>query len=228
MQADLARLRLLQLASPALPIGAFAYSQSLEGAVTLGWVSDAETLADWIGSLLHSALGRLDLPILARQVVACAADEQAQVLRWNRHLLASRESGELRLEDRQLGTALLRLLTTLEGSAPLNWLAEEAAQFGVAQATLFGWAAAHFGIAPAAALEGYAFSWLENQLTAATKLLPLGQSSAQRLLSGFLPQLPPLIEQALHCDDDAIGAALPGMVFASSRHESQYCRLFRS
>jgi urease accessory protein len=78
------------------------------------------------------------------------------------------------------------------------------------------------------ALEGFAFAWLENQLTAATKLMPLGQSRAQRLLSGFLPRLPALVEQALQCDDSAIGAALPGMAFASGRHESQYCRLFRS
>ena len=228
MPAELARLRLLQLTSPALPIGAFACSQSLESAVTLGWVDDADSLADWIGGLLSHGLGRLDLPILARQIQACAADQQAEAVRWNRHLLASRESGELRLEDRQLGAALLRLLTTLEGVDVLDWLADEAACFGVAQVTLFGWAAARFGIEPAAALEGFAFAWLENQLTAATKLMPLGQSRAQRLLSGFLPRLPALVEQALQCDDSAIGAALPGMAFASGRHESQYCRLFRS
>lgn len=228
MPTELARLRLLQLTSPALPIGAFAYSQSLEGAVTLGWVSDVDSLADWLGGLLSLGLGRLDLPILARQIRACAADEQTEALRWNRHLLASRESGELRFEDRQLGAALLRLLVTLEGEAALGWLAEEATRFGVAQVTLFGWAAARFGIEPAAALEGFAFGWLENQLTAATKLMPLGQSRAQQLLSDFLPQLPPLVEQALQCDDSAIGTALPGMAFASGRHESQYCRLFRS
>jgi urease accessory protein len=219
-----ARLRLLQLASPALPVGAYAYSQGLESAVELGWVHDETSARDWILGLLAHSQARLDALVLIRLHGAWQRDDTEAVQHWTRWLYASRESFELQQEDRHLGQNLARLLVDLDLPEAAPWRGAERVCF----ATLFALAAARWGIAPRDAISGYLWTWTENQVMAATKLVPLGQTAGQRILGAAIPVIEHTTEQALELPDDELGFSAPGLALAAARHETQYSRLFRS
>jgi urease accessory protein len=215
--------RLLQLASPALPLGGYAWSHGLEQAVEAGWLRHEADVAEWLSGLLAGPLGRIDAPILARLHRAWTEFDAEAVGHWNAELLAFRESAELRAEDREMGRALARLLPEL-GVA-------EAAALPVGETSLacaFALATARFGLDAAAAVHGYLWAWLENQALCAVKLVPLGQTAGQRLLFELAGRLPALTASALALDELAIGAVAPALALASMRHETQYTRLFRS
>ena len=219
-----ARLRLLQLTSPALPVGAYAYSQGLEQAIEAGWVTNAEQLQDWVGGLMQHTLCSLDVPVLLRLHAAWCAQDQAAVRHWNAWLHACRESAELQAEDRQLGSALARLLADLGIEEARPWLADSQATY----ATLFALAAARWHIDANDMALGYLWSWCENQITAALKLMSLGQTAGQRILSALIERLPAALQHAEACADADIGQLAPAQAIASARHETQYSRLFRS
>ena len=220
--AELRLLRLLQLSSPALPVGAFSYSQGLEAAVAAGLVKDAVSAERWIGDALACSVVRLDGPVLLRLCAAWAggADEDAAV--WNSRFLASRESAELRAETAQMGYSLRRLLDSLTDAGRLNRLQE------VAFPTAFAFAAAAWGVAASDALTGYLWAWIESQVMTAVKVVPLGQTDGQRMLLALSERAHAGAAVARSLDDDAIGAFLPQLALLSAQHESQYSRLFRS
>jgi len=213
-------LRLMHLVSPALPVGAYAWSQGLESAVELQWVHDAGSAQDWLAGVMQNGLARLELPVLLRLMQA-QADEQFQ--HWNQWLLAARETEELYMEDAQLGAALRKILVTLDIAVPPSLRSGD-----ISFVTAFALAGHSFNIAPATLAMGLAWSWLENQVAAAVKLIPLGQTQALRILDALMPQLAALPTLAAQLGDDDIGATLPGVVMASSFHQTQYSRLFRS
>ena len=215
------RLHLLQLASPALPVGAYAYSQAMEYAVEAGWL-DGEALSAWLADGLQLGVAQLDLPVLARAYAADAAGDFDGLQHWNNRLLAARETRELLLEDQQLGGALLRLLRSLL-EEPLPAF-EQAPGFAVS----FAIAAQRWSIPLEEAQNAYCYSWLENQVAAATKLVPLGQTAAQQLLVTLFAEIPGTLRAATDVTDDDIGLSLPGLALASCRHERQHTRLFRS
>ena len=221
-------LRLLHLASPALPIGAFHFSQGLEYAVECGWVKDETTALDWIDGLASASLGTLDLPVLGRLHAAWRQDATQDVLRWNAFLIASRETEELRAEDRHLGSALLRVLIELELSTEIFPLNAANTPPGVSHATAFAFACARWNVEPEACSMTYAWAWVENQVLAAVKLVPLGQSAAQRMLHALCARIPLLVERALKLADSDIGISAALSAVASGRHETQYSRLFKS
>ena len=218
----LALLRCLQLSSPGLPIGAYSYSQGLEWAVEAGWVTSEQTLRDWLAEQLTCALGPLDIAVYARLHAAVAAGDDAAVGRWNDLLLAHRETSELRADDRDRGAALLRLLREFQVRRPA------ALDGDVAQATAHALAAVHWAVPLQAAAHGYAWAWLEGQVIAGVKLVPLGQAAGQRLLFALASDIPAAVAHGLALADDDIGGALPALAIASARHETQYTRLFRS
>ncbi|HEU5134233.1 MAG TPA: urease accessory UreF family protein [Steroidobacteraceae bacterium] len=226
--ASMQLLRLLHLASPALPIGAFHFSQGLEHAVEAGWVTDESSALEWIGGIGDASLATLDLPVLARLKAAWSSQDHGSVLRWNAFLIASRETEELRAEDRHLGAALLRVLVELELSTELFSANAAKSVVGVAHATAFAFAAASWRIDAEACLQTYAWAWIENQVLAAVKLVPLGQSAAQRMLHALSARIPPLVEQVQKLTDSDIGVTTALNAVASGRHETQYSRLFRS
>lgn len=219
-----ARLRLLQLTSPALPVGAYAYSQGLEQAIEAGWVTGAAQLQDWVGGLLQHTVCRLDIPVLLRLHAAWSADDKVAVRHWTAWLHACRESAELQTEDRQLGGALARLLIDLGLEEARPWLTEAQATY----ATLFALAAARWHIAAHDMALGYLWSWSENQIMAALKLMPLGQTAGQLILSALIERLPETLQRAETCADADIGQLAPAQAIASALHETQYSRLFRS
>ncbi len=216
-----ALLRLLQLCSPALPVGAYAFSQGLEAAMDLKWLRNQQQIESWLSLQMQHSVARVELPLLLRMHQAWAIQDYQRLQHCNALLLACRETDELRLSDTAMGAALARLLPTLALTLPC---AIEPPLF----LTLFTFAAHHWQLSAELTALGYMWTWLENQVIAATKLLPLGQSQAQQLLSSLQLQVPALIEQAHNMQDDDIGSSLPGLAFASMHHETQYTRLFRS
>jgi urease accessory protein len=219
---DNALLRLLQLSSAALPVGGYAFSQGLEFAIDEGWLSNKADIAQWIDVQMMESLAAVDLPLLHRQLAAAVNADREQLAYWNDYTLACRETAELRLTDTAMGAALVKLLASLD--VPMLYQAEKDVSF----VTAFAMAAAYWQLDSRSCCHGYLWSWLENQVAAATKLVPLGQTTAQQLLSELLALIPGAIDKSLGIDDDAIGASLPALAMASARHETQYSRLFRS
>lgn len=221
-------LRLLHLASPALPIGGFHFSQGLEYAVEAGWVRDEASSLEWIGGIAGASLATLDLPVLHRLQAAWEQGDRCAVTRWNAFLIASRETGELRAEDRHLGSALLRVLSEMNITTDLFGANTAQHPVGVAHATAFALACARWQVDAPAALRTYAWTWAENQVLAAVKLVPLGQSAGQRLLHALIGKLDEYGTRASDMAEEDIGVATALNAVASGRHESQYTRLFRS
>ena len=224
MDDALARLRLLQLTSPTLPTGAFTYSQGLEWAVEVGWVTDELTCASWIGGLLDDGMAYLDIPILKRLYDACTNDDESALRHWGAQLYAGRESSELRAEERTRARAMSTLLKDFAIPEAVNW----SSSLGLCQAAPFALAAKSWGVSAHDCALGYAWSWLENQVAAAIKLVPLGQTTGQRLQFQFAPRVTNAVRIGLDLPDADIGAAAPAFAIASARHETQYTRLFRS
>ncbi len=222
--SDLATLRLMQLVSPSLPVGGFTYSQGIEWAVEAGWISDAETLEAWLRDLLRDSLARVDVPVLARLYHACRADDLDQLRHWSDVLIASRETAELRAEEANRGRALTDLLVSLQVPGAAEWRETLSAT----QAAGFALAAVRWQVTLRDAALGYVWSWMENLVLAAVKIIPLGQTAGQQLLQRLIAAVPAVVDGALESDDDAIGASAPALAIASSQHETQYTRLYRS
>ena len=221
---DSSLLRLLQLTSPALPLGAFAYSQGLEYAAAVGWVKDEASAIDWLTGILEGPLSHLDLPLLSRMHAGWKCGDVERVRKDSLLLLACRESRELEQEDSHLGHALARVLVG-QGILPATlWTHAPEATL----AALYALAAAEWHIPLRSALLGYIFAWAEAQVGALSRLLPLGQMAAQRVLSRIVAIAPPAAELSMALPDDDVGALAPSHAIASALHETQYCRLFRS
>jgi urease accessory protein len=217
-------LRLYQLISPSLPVGGFTYSQGLEWAVEARWVHDKNTLEEWLNGLLKQSVATLELPILLRLQQAFELDDELKIARWLSYLIASRETSELRKEERQRGAALAVLLPNLQ--VPMDaslkpWVVSS-------QLAGMALAAVHWQIPAQQLLAGYAWSWLENSVTAGVKLIPLGQTHGQQILMRLAQDIPAAVASASELQDDDIGSCTPAQAIASSNHESQYTRLFRS
>jgi len=217
-------LRLLQLASPALPVGAFNFSQGLEYAVEQGWVRDAAGTTEWILGVATHGIATLDLPFLLRLHAAWSAGDAQCALRLSRELVAARETLELRAEERHMGQSLARVLSALGIESARQWQRET----GASHAALFALGASHAGASARDAAVAYLWTWAENQVLAAVKLIPLGQTDGQRALEAFRLQVPRLVESAAALADEEVGTATPLAMMASAWHESQYSRLFRS
>lgn len=216
-------LRLLQLASPALPVGAYSYSGGLESAIDAGVVTDAPAAADWIGAVLEFNLARLEAPVFLRLAAAWERGDTPGVKHWNAEFVASREAAELRAETLQMGHSLRILLRDL-GVAGMEALHIE----DLAYPTVYAFAAARWRIDPDDALAAYLFAWVENQVLAAVKCIPLGQTDGQRMLLALADRIPAAVAAARAAGDAALGGFTPGLAQASMRHETQYSRLFRS
>lgn len=217
-------LRLCQLVSPALPIGAYNFSQGLEFAVHKEWARDEATTLNWISGVAHHAVTTLDVPLLLRLHDAWGDHDAAQIRRLSAMLLASRESEELRAEERHLGRSLAKVLVSLGVEEAAQWTRDVDASY----ANLFALAARHWQIPRHTAAAAYLWAWCENQVMAALKLLPLGQTAGQRMLNALLLQIESMVVRATTTTDDDIGVATPLQGMASAWHETQYSRLFRS
>jgi urease accessory protein len=202
--------RLLQLASPTLPVGAYSYSQGLESAIDAGYVRDAGTAQEWIGDVLELSVARMEAQVLRAQIASPTQER-------NDFFLATRETAELRAETLQMGQALAKLLHNINVPVCVE---------GPAYPTAFALAVRHWNIDPHDAVVAYLWSWLENQVMAAIKAVPLGQTAGQKMLLSLADRLDALAD--LQLAETAWTNFTPGLAYLSSRHETQYSRLFRS
>lgn len=225
MNTNLLRLlRLLHLVSPTLPIGAFTYSQGIEWAVEEGWIRSPEQLHEWVLYQLQTTVSLLEVPLLMRCYQAVQERDREKLQYWIDFLQASRESHELLLEEKQRGRALTDLLIAWQIEPAAAWKA----QLAQSQLAAFAVATCYWQIPITEAAQAYCWGWLENSVLAAIKLIPLGQTAGQCLLQKLIPQIPPSVEIGLQLADTEIGASSPALAIASSCHEIQYTRLFRS
>ena len=223
---DSSLMQLMWLASPALPIGGFSYSECLEAAVDTARAATETEASAWLVDQLHLTLARSDLPAVAQGIAAWRADDMARVAELNAWVLQTRESAELRAQTEQMGKSLLEWLKnhTTATPAQIAVLASQEPTYPVAYAL-----AASATQAPVReCLLAYAFGWAENMTQAAIKSVPLGQSAGQRILSALTAEIPAAVNHALAVTDATRQAFSPMLAILSSQHEVQYSRLFRS
>jgi urease accessory protein len=220
-------LELMQLASPALPVGGFSYSEGLEAAVEAGLVRDEAQAGDWLLDQLHLSLARADLPVLAQAVPAWRAHDMERIRTLNDWVQLTRESAELRQQTQQMGRSLAEWLKNRE---PPDVRVAQLASLKPAPTwpVAFALAAAQTGAPPQDVLLAFAFGWAENMVQAAMRSVPLGQSAAQRMLARLIDALPEAVRQAATLPDAQRQAFTPMLAILSAQHETQYSRLFRS
>ena len=220
-------LQLIWLASPALPVGGFSYSEGLEAAIESGVAKDEVTAQTWLLDQMQLALGRSELPLLAQAIGAWAAHDAPRIVALNMWTLTTRESSELRRQAEQMGRSMLEWLRQrTPDDARVATLA--ALTPAPAWPIAFALAAAQSGAAPRDALLAFGFGWAENMVQAALKAMSLGQTAGQRILGALAAALPPIVEAALLMPDAERQAFTPMLAILSSQHETQYSRLFRS
>jgi len=219
-------MQLMWLASPALPIGGFSYSECLEAAVDTARVATESEASIWLVDQLHLNLARSDLPAVAHAITAWRADDFERIATLNAWVLQTRESSELRQQTTQMGKSLLDWLRNHTTATPsqIAVLMLQEPSYPIA----FALAASATGAKQRDCLLAYAFGWAENLVQAALKSVPLGQSAGQRILSQLTAEIPAAIDHALTLDDNTRQAFSPMLAILSSQHEVQYSRLFRS
>ena len=220
-------LRLMWLASPALPVGGFSYSEGLEAAIEAGWVHDEASAATWLLDQLRLGLGRAELPLVAQAFDAWTAADLPRAAALNDWLRTTRESSEMRQQAEQMGRSLhdwLRQRAPDDERVAFLGKLSPAPTWPVA----FALAAALSGAPRREALLAYAFGWAENMVQAALKAVPLGQSAGQRILSQAIDVIDGVVAGALALPDDERRAFTPMLAILSAQHEAQYSRLFRS
>lgn len=219
--------RLLQLASPMLPVGAYSYSQGLEWAIECGEVKDLASANGWIGDVLEVYQASFELPVLSRLFVAWQVGDMEKVREWDAFYQAGRDTSEAWAETRQMGYSLCRLLNDLK-ELPDHLMDNVNSLATPAFPTVYAAIAQHWAIAQQDMLHAYVWGWLENQVSAAMKTVPLGQVAGQKILLTLGQVLPDIVQQAMNLPDDEISNFNPLLTIAGCQHETQYSRLFRS
>lgn len=220
-------LPLLAWLSPAFPVGAYAYSHALEWAVETGDIRTEADLADWLETLLFQGLGRNDGLLFAQALAAAGAGDGARLAEVNALAVALAPSAELRLETCQQGRSFLDAVCTAWPVPAL--LAQAGALEGeVAYPVAVGLAAAAHGVPAAPALEAFLLAMMQNLVSAAIRLAPIGQTAGTRVVAALAPKVRALAADIRTLTLDDLGSATFRADLGSFRHETQYTRLFRS
>jgi urease accessory protein len=220
-------LQLIWLASPALPVGGFSYSEALEPAVEAGLVATEAQAGAWFADQLHLGLARSDIAVVHKALLAWRREDVPAAAALNDWVTQTRESDELCRQTQQMGRSLVEWLKNRGVDDPrIGSLAAlpPAPTWPVA----FGLAAAQTGAAPRDALCAFAFGWAENMVQAALKAVPLGQGAGQRILAQLAEAVPAAVDHAMRLPDSQRQAFTPMLAILSAQHETQYSRLFRS
>ena len=219
-------LWLMQLASPALPVGGFSYSEGMEAAVEHGLVTDEHSAQTWLIDQLHLVQSRSELPVVGQAMRAWRTHDNAALQQLNDWVMQTRETFEMRLQTEQMGRSLLIWLRNHQAadeadmqlcySLPPTW------------PLVFALALNTHAVDTREGLLTCAFGWAENMVQAAIKSVPLGQLSGQRMLAALSAEIPVAVEHALSIPDNQQQSFTPRLAILSARHETQYSRLFRS
>lgn len=219
--------RLLQLASPALPVGAYSYSQGLEWAIESGIVNNAETAQRWIEDHLLLVFAKYEAPIYAKAFAAWQSADRDAIESLNAQFIASRESSEPRAETLQVGFSYAAWCREV---APLTTAQRETLEAlpRVCAPVAAALASCACGLAVREGLLAYVFGFAENQVMVLAKALPLGQIAAQKMLFALNDAVNTCVETALELKEEDWSSASPLLAIAQMKHETQYSRLFRS
>jgi urease accessory protein len=219
-------LQLIWLASPALPVGGFSYSEALEAAIDHEHVHDEASCADWLADQLHLSQARGDMALMAQAIPAWQTMNTARLQQLSAWVHASRETQEMRLQTEQMGRSLLDWLRIQNKAteAALQFCSELRPTYPMTMSLALSLARAPLE----QALQAYAFGWAENMTQAALKAVPLGQVSGQKILARLAHEIPEAVQHAMALSDDERQAFCPMLAVMSARHETQYSRLFRS
>jgi urease accessory protein len=216
-------LQLIWLASPALPVGGFSYSEGLEASIEWAGLGTEQAASDWLVDQLHLSLARADLAVLAQAIPAWRHGDMARIHALNAWVFQTRESAEFLLQTEQMGRSFVEWLKLHHDDAAAVFEALPAS-YPVA----FAFAASRTEAPVRDACLAFAFGWAENMVGAAVKAVPLGQSAGQRMLGRLAVEIPTAVDLAITLPDDGRQAFSPMLAILSSRHETQYSRLFRS
>lgn len=219
-------LQLIWLASPALPVGGFSYSEGLESGVDRAGVATESIASDWLCDQLQLSLARGDLAVIAQAIPAWRNADLARVKALNDWVLQTRETSELRAQAEQMGRSLLEWLRNHHSVSAAH--IDACAQMPPTYPVAFALAASPLAAGVPDCLTAYAFGWAENMMQAALKSVPLGQSAGQRILARLAAEIPGAVNNAMAIGDEERQAFSPMLAILSSQHETQYSRLFRS
>ncbi len=218
-------LHILQLASSALPVGAYSYSEGLETLVENGAIANQVSLRQWLEAELCYGAIRLEAAVMVRAMQAVTMGDMEALRHWNLWLSAARETQELRNSSWQMGRSLMQLLAKIQPQIqPFADAVGNPCNYAIA----FGIASAHWQIDIPPAILGYLHSWATNLITAGVKLIPLGQTAGQELLLQLQPLISHAAAEIISLKDEEIACCSWGLSLASMQHETQYTRLFRS
>jgi urease accessory protein len=221
-------LRLLHLCDSLFPLGGFAYSDGLETATSGGAIATAGDLAAWIDVCLDETIGRMEGPGVWQAWPAFRDGGWDTLAVLDEELTALRPSASARRSSRAMG---LRLLTTWHALHP-DWRLEQAAalaragRFGPVLPIAFAGVCACAGIAPRRAVEAFAYTRLASTISAAMRLMPIGQADAHALLARATDRLPAVVD--LMAARDRVEAFSPAMDLAAMSQQYLHSRLFRS
>ncbi|MBD2318515.1 urease accessory protein UreF [Phormidium tenue] len=233
-------LRLLQLTSPALPVGAYSYSEGIEYLCSNGTIQTESDLCDWLQREMHFGFVTNEAAIALRAHQALMSDNITALNYWNNWLSATRETEEVRLASWQMGQSLMKLWRQLPDhqedqlaiNKSINELLPTAKENSLGQgcnyAIAFGIVAASLGIDASNTTVGYLYSWLSNLVSAAVRSVPFGQTTGQQVIFRLSSDILRSSQLALKRLDDELEWCGWGASLACANHETQYSRLFRS
>ena len=223
-------LQLMWLASPALPIGGFSYSEGIEAGVDSACIATFKEANNWLVDQLHLTLARADLAVVAKAIAAWRRDDLDRIDELNNWVLQTRETSELRLQTEQMGRSMLDWLRK-QPSFHVNFHVDKNEHDFLKSPTyplVFALAASSTQASVRDCLMSFAFGWAENMTQAAVRAVPLGQTDAQRILANLADYIPAAVDAAMRLQDSERQAFSPMLAILSSQHETQYSRLFRS
>ena len=229
-RADALLYRLMTWLSPAFPVGGFSYSHGLEYAVEAGLVNDAATARGWIEGIVLDGAGRADATLFAAAWRAVQSGDSARLVDVAELAEALRGTIETALESRAQGHAFLDTVTRVWAEPRLAEFQRDCAARDLAPAYPVAVAAvaATAGIGLRAALVAYLQAFAALLVSAAVRLVPLGQTDGQRVTAALEPIVLGAARAAIVRPLDDIGSAAPMVDWTSMSHETQHTRLFRS
>ena len=222
-----ALLQLMWLASPALPVGGFSYSEGLESAVESGRAVNENTAAAWLLDQLQLSLARSDIAVVSQAFKAWQRHDPGTITELNAWVTTTRETSETRQQTEQMGRSMVEWLKN-RGLADARIAQLGALKPAPTWPVAFALAAAQTGAPLREALLSFAFGWAENMVQAALKAVPLGQNAGQRVLAALAAQSPGAVDHAMQLMDSERQAFTPLLAILSAQHETQYSRMFRS
>jgi urease accessory protein len=223
-------LQLIWLASPALPVGGFSYSEGFEAALESGRVSGESSASDWLIDQLHLSLSRADVAAIAKAIPAWRRGDIDRVIELNQWVLQTRETHEFRLQTDQMGRSLAQWHQALnaDSARTLGLFQQASPDEPTSYPIAFALAASSTLASVRDGCLAFTFGWAENMVGAAVKSVPLGQSAGQRILARLANEIPAAVDHAMQLQDSQRQAFSPMLAILSSQHETQYSRLFRS